>query len=105
MARAKITKGTVDAAHPGARDKFVWDTRTPGFGLKVTPAGSKVFVYQYRLGGRAAKVRRFTIGKFGALTPDKARGEAERLAMLVAQGVDPQRAKVERQRQAIDLAF
>ena len=24
--------------------------------LKVTPAGSKVFVYQYRLGGRGAKV-------------------------------------------------
>lgn len=105
MATAKITKQTVDATHAGAKDKLVWDAKLPGFGLKVTPAGAKVFVYQYRLGGRGAKVRRYTIGKYGALTPDKARGEAERLAMLVAQGVDPQREKVQRQRQAVQLAF
>jgi integrase len=105
MAQAKITKQAVDATHPGAKDKLVWDAKLPGFGLKVTPAGSKVFVYQYRIGGRGAKVRRYTIGKYGALTPDRARSEAERLAMLVAQGVDPQREKVERRRQAVDLAF
>ena len=105
MATAKITKQTVDGTHSGAKDKLVWDAKLPGFGLKVTPAGSKVFVYQYRLGGRGAKVRRYTIGKYGPLTPDKARGEAERLAMLVAQGIDPQHAKVERQRQSVSLAF
>lgn len=105
MAQAKITKQTVDAAHPGAKDKLLWDAKLPGFGLKVTPAGSKVFVFQYRLGGRGAKVRRYTIGKLGAFTPDRARSEAERLARLVAQGIDPQREKVERQRQAVVLAF
>ena len=105
MATARITKQTVDATHPGAKDKLIWDAKLPGFGLKVTPKGSKVFVYQYRLGGRGAKVRRYTIGKFGPLTPDKARAEAERLATLVAQGLDPQREKVERQRVAVDLAF
>jgi integrase len=105
MATGRLTKQTVNAIAPGPKDRLVWDARLPGFGLKVTPAGSKVFVYQYRLGGRAAKVRRYTIGKYGALTPDKARCEAERLAMLVAQGIDPQRQKVERQRQAIVLAF
>lgn len=105
MAKAKITKQSVDGTHPGAKDKLVWDSKLAGFGLKVTPAGNKVFVFQYRLGGRGAKVRRYTIGKFGKLTADKARGEAERLAMLVAQGIDPQRQKVEQQRQAIDLAF
>lgn len=105
MATAKITKQALDGLHPGPKDKLLWDSKLPGFGMKVTPAGSKVFVYQYRIGGRGAKVRRYTIGKFGALTPDKARGEAERLAMLVAQGIDPQRQKVERHRQAVDLAF
>lgn len=105
MAKARITKQTVDAALAAARDQFVWDTKLAGFGLKVTPSGSKVFLYQYRIGGRGAKVRRYTIGRYGALTPDKARGEAERLAMLVVQGVDPQRAKVERHRQAVALAF
>lgn len=105
MATARITKQTLDALHAGVKDKLVWDTRLPGFGVKVTPAGSKVFVFQYRIGGRGAKVRRYTIGKFGPLTPDKARGEAERLSMLVAQGIDPQRQKVERHRQAVELAF
>ena len=105
MTGARITKQTVDGTHPGAKDKLVWDAKIRGFGLKVTPAGSKVFIYQYRLGGRGAKVRRYTIGKFGALTAEQARGEAQRLAMLVAQGADPQRRKVETRRQAIDLAF
>ena len=42
------------------KDKLVWDTKLAGFGLKVTPAGAKVFVFQYRIGGREAKVRRYT---------------------------------------------
>lgn len=105
MATARITKQMLDGLHAGAKDVLVWDTKLAGFGVKVTPSGSKVFVFQYRLGGRGAKVRRYTIGKLGAFTPDKARGEAERLAMLVAQGIDPQGQKVERNRQAVELAF
>ncbi|MXO74852.1 integrase arm-type DNA-binding domain-containing protein [Altererythrobacter aerius] len=106
MPTARINKSTVDAVRVGSKDVFLWDEKIPGFGLKVTPAGSRVYLYQYRLhGGRGAKVRRYTIGKHGALTPDQARGEANRLSMLVAQGVDPQSDKIERKRQTIDLAF
>jgi len=105
MARARINKQTVDAIRPASKDVFVWDDKLAGFGLKATPAGGKVFVFQYRMGGRGAKVRRYTIGKFGPFSPDKARGEAERLAMLVAQGVDPQHQKQERRREAVELAF
>lgn len=105
MSKAKITKQTVDSCHPGERDDFLWDTKIAGFGVKVTPAGRKVYIYQYRLGGRGAKVRRYTIGRHGDITADNARNEAKRLAMLVSQGVDPQSAKVEQRRQAIDLAF
>lgn len=106
MPTARINKSNVDATAKAVRDVFLWDDKIPGFGLKVTPAGSKVYLYQYRLhGGRGAKVERYTIGKHGPLTPDQARTEANRLAMLVAQGTSPQRDKVERKRQAIDLAF
>jgi integrase len=105
MASRRISKSSVDAAQPRDKDWLQWDDRLPGFGLKVTPAGSKVFLYQYRLGGRAAPVRRFTIGKFGKLTPDAARKIAEGLALKVAQGIDPQRDKVEQTRRSIDLAF
>ena len=101
----RITKSSVDAAQPGAKDRLLWDDRLPGFGCKVTPKGSKVFVYQYRLGGRGSPVRRYTIGKFGPITVEQARREAEKLALKVAQGADPQRVKVETARIAIDLAF
>lgn len=91
--RDKISKRTIDAAEPGERDYFIWDTGLTGFGLKVTPKGRKVFVYQYRMPapGQTASVlaKRYTIGKFGTLAPDQARKIAERLAGMVASGIDP----------------
>lgn len=105
MAVQRITKASVDGLKPSDRDSFLWDDRLPGFGCKVTPKGAKVFIYQYRLGGRGSPVRRYTIGKHGALTTDQARREAEALALKVAQGTDPQRVKVETSRIAVDLAF
>lgn len=105
MPTARINKSAVDAAFPQAKDWLLWDDKLPGFGLKVTPSGGKVFVYQYRLGGRGAKVRRYTIGKFGKLTADNARSIAEGLAFNVAQGVDPQSQKVETARDAVEKAF
>jgi hypothetical protein len=83
----------VDEAQQGAKDWLLWDDKLPGFGMKVTPSGAKVFVFQYRLGGRGAKVRRYTIGKMGRVTPDAARKLAEGLSLQVAQGIDPQSAK------------
>jgi integrase len=89
MPQAKITKRTVDAMQAGPRDRFMWDTELAGFGLKVTPAGKKLYVYQYRRGGRSTPTRRVTIGPHGALTPDQARKKAVRLAGAVAGGGDP----------------
>src|SRR5690348_3613834 len=98
--QAKITKRTVDAATPRARDAFVWDTELKGFGLKVTPVGRKVYLVQYRMGGRATRVQRYTVGQHGSigpdglpLTADRARNEAEKQLGRVANGVDPAREK------------
>ena len=72
---SKITKRVVDAAAPGDRDTFLWDGELKGFGLKVTPAGRKVYIAQDRLPGRSTQ--RFTIGRHGSpWTPDGARAEA-----------------------------
>ena len=101
----RITKSSVDAAQPAEKDRLLWDDRLSGFGCKVTPKGSKIFVYQYRLGGRGSPVRRYTIGKYGELTAEQARREAETLALKVAQGTDPQRLKAEKVRVSVDLAF
>jgi integrase len=85
---------------------FVWDKDLRGFGLRVTPKGAKSYVLQYRMGGREAPTRRYTIGKHGSpWTPEAARKEAERLLMLVRQGTDPVEANKVRRRQAVDLAF
>ena len=85
--RTKVTKRVVDAAAHGDRDKFIWDTEVKGFGLKITPAGGKVYVVQTRLNGR---LRRYTIGRHGSpWTPDMARNEALRLLAEVRQGADP----------------
>lgn len=97
MEQSPITKTTVDRAEKGERDYFIWDhggkETVKGFGLKVTPAGSKVYVFQYRIArpGEAQRTpaARWTIGRHGKLTPDQARKEAKRLAALVAQGIDP----------------
>ena len=89
MAGGRITKRTVDAAKARRGDSYVWDQELSGFGLKVTPAGRKVYLVQYRLGGRKGRTRRVTIGQHGELTPTAARTEAKRLLGEVAAGRDP----------------
>jgi integrase len=105
--QAKLTKSVVDEAKPGVKDRFIWDTTLKGFGLKVTPGGTKSYVFQYRIGGRAGRTQRVTIGKHGAsYTPDKARQEAEYHAYAVKhRQIDPQSAKLAHRNDAVALAF
>lgn len=100
MAKVRISKATVDAATPSAvGDVVVWDDRIAGFGLKVTPSGSKVYLYRYRIArpGQASQTapRKYTIGRHGSLTPDQARKRAQELAALVSQGIDPRQQELE----------
>lgn len=89
MGQGRITKRAVDAARTRAADSYIWDNELAGFGLKVTPAGRKVYLVQYRLGGRKGRTRRVTIGQHGELTPTYARAEAKRLLREIASGRDP----------------
>lgn len=94
-----ISKRSVDKAGPAAKDTFLWDDDISGFGLKVTPAGSKIYVYQYRIArpGEAERTpaKRYTIGKHGNLTPDEARKRAKELAALVERGIDPRQQELD----------
>lgn len=83
---ARIIKKTVDAIEAGDKDRYLWDEDLTGFGLKVTPAGRKVFLVQYRHLGRT---RRVTIGPLGKVTPDEARAMAKSILGEVASGRDP----------------
>lgn len=85
--KARIIKRNVEKIVPSARAVFLWDTEIPGFGVKVTPQGRRVYVLQYSFGGRS---RRYTIGRHGIdLTADEARTEARRLRGQVADDHDP----------------
>lgn len=83
---SKLTKRLVESIAPTEKDSFAWDSELKGFGVKVTPKGSRVYILHYRHHGR---LKRYTIGKHGPITCDQARQEAARLVGQVAGGVDP----------------
>ncbi len=89
---AKLTKRTVDASAPRAKEYFVWCGGTRGFGVRVYPSGKKVFVAQVRVG---RSTRRLKIGLYGPFTVDQARTAAEEIIRTASMGIDPQRAKRE----------
>ena len=93
--RAKLTKRTADAAAPRARDLLIWDTDDVGFGLKVTAAGKRVFVYQYWSPQMRGARRRVTLGRYPSLMVDAARALAKQLAGRVAAGDDPARERAD----------
>ena len=106
MPTGRINKTSVDALASSTGELFLWDEDLRGFGVKATSSGAKSYLVQYRIGGRGAKVKRYTIGRHGSpWTPDRARTEAKRLLIEVGQGIDVAAAKQERSRRPADLAF
>ncbi len=100
MPSTRITKRAVDDATPEARDFYLWDSELSGFGLKVTPSGTKTYLVQYRAGGRGMPTRRITIGRHGSpWTPEQARQEARRVLATVDLGDDPAARKADRRRE------
>ncbi|MFN6933548.1 MAG: tyrosine-type recombinase/integrase [Tsuneonella sp.] len=83
---AKLTKRTIEALEPADKDYFVWDGELSGLGIRVFPTGRKQFVLQYRYGRTS---RRMSLGRFGAITPDQARGLALEAMVKLRQDIDP----------------
>ena len=87
----KITKTTCDTVRTNGTRYAVWDADLKGFGVRVSASGVKTFVIRYRVGGGRTGVERMhTIGRYGPLTADKARGMAKLALAEVAAGGDPQ---------------
>jgi integrase len=95
--RVRLTAGRVDAftCPAGKSQAFLWDTEAPAMALRVTPTGRKTYVFESRLNGATL---RLNIGTAADWPIEKARGEAQRLKMLVDSGQDPR--ELERQHQA-----
>jgi integrase len=91
MPKVKLTKTAVDAAVPREKDYELRDTVVPGFLLKITPAGRKIFMIQYRT--NSGERRKPAIGRFGELTVEQARGIAQDWLADVRKGSDPSAEK------------
>ena len=95
MAKINFTSSRVDAhaCRPPAAQSFIWDSASPGLGLRVTSAGAKAYIYQGKVNGRTARI---TVGDPRSWTLAAARSEARRLQTLVDAGIDPrdQKAKL-----------
>ena len=95
MPRIKLTKSTIDALPTSKSDVVYWDAGYPGFGVKVTPTGRKVFVVLYRTGGAGSKLRKYTIGPYGRVTLHQARVAAQKVFAARLEGRDPAAEKRE----------
>lgn len=98
MPTIRLTKNAVDALKATAKDIVYWDAGLPGFGIKVTPRGRKVFVALYRTGGARSRLRKYTIGPYGRLTLQMARAEAQKIFAARLEGRDPATEKQESRR-------
>jgi hypothetical protein len=89
MPRIRLTKSAIDALPTPKSDIVYWDAAIPGFGVKVTPKGRKVFVVLYRTGGAGSKLRKYTIGPYGRVTLHQARLAAQKVFAAKLEGRDP----------------
>lgn len=64
----------------------IWDEHIPGFGLRVSKAGTKTFMLVYRHRGRS---RRLTLGRYPVLSLAAARDRAIDALRQVKDGIDP----------------
>ena len=101
MPRIRLTKSAIDALPTPASDVVYWDAGCPGFGVKVTPKGRKVFIVLYRTGGGGSKLRKYTIGPYGRVTLHQARVAAQKVFAAKLDGRDPASEKREAKRRVV----
>jgi integrase len=91
MPRLKLTKIVVDTAQPDTEPYELRDAAVPGFLLKVTPTGRKVFMVAYVTNN--GQRRKPAIGRFGEITVEQARVIAQDWLADVRKGKDPSAEK------------
>ena len=87
-----LTTRIVEALPVSDRETVVWDRELPGFGVRVHPSESKVYVVHKRSGGKS---RRVTIGRHGVWSLDAARREAGGVIASLKKGETPIRPGAE----------
>ena len=85
----KLTRRAVEALKANGADTVYWDGELTGFGIRVRKSGRKNYVLQTRVRG---KLRWYTIGQHGRITPDEARVAALEILAQAKMGIDPRDA-------------
>jgi integrase len=96
-----LTKSAIDGLPVLSKDAVYWDAGLPGFGVKVTPKGRKVFLVMYRLGGAGSRLRKYTIGPYGRITLPMARAQAQKIFAARVDGRDPAEEKKQSRRRLV----
>ena len=88
MAKKITDKLVKEIESPETSNRITYDTDIKGFGVRVTKAGSKVFIFNYRVKG-TGRERRYTIGTYDDWSVAAARKEAQSLKRVRDRGGDP----------------
>jgi integrase len=96
-----LTKSAIDNLPIQSKDAIYWDVGLPGFGVKVTPKGRKVFIVMYRLAGAGSRLRKYTIGPYGRVTLPMARAQAQKIFAARLDGRDPAEEKKQSRRRLV----
>ena len=89
MPKLHLTKSVIDELPQRSSEMVYWDDAVPGFGLKVTPKGRKVFIVLYRTKDGFGRLRKYTIGTYGQTTLAIARIVAQKVLADRNEGKDP----------------
>ena len=90
--RKKLTDAGLRALKPKPHRYEVWDAVNPGLGVRVTPKGTKSFIYVYHFDNHP---RRLTLGRFPGTALADARIEYSRAKAELEKGTDPGKKRVD----------
>ena len=82
-----LSMRTVDGLSGDGKDIIFWDRELQGFGVRVYPSGTKVYLVQSR-GPRGSK--RVTLGRHGVISADRARRRAASIVARIKAGEEPE---------------
>ncbi len=81
-----LTEKRIRDMRPDTGTRIEWDDQLRGLGVRITAAGIKAYVLNYRVDGRD---RRMTLGRVVELSLSAARRLASEQMALVRKGIDP----------------
>jgi integrase len=94
VAKVNFTAARVEAHRcaEGKSQSFLWDSKTPGLGLRATAGGAKAYIFQGKIHGSTVRI---TIGDPRSWTIDVAQERARSLQTLIDGGIDPREQEAE----------